>query len=134
MPRSFAKKHGEMITNLAELAGFGVVPDQRYHQTSLKPDGYVALFDGGHSQDFEPSTSFYQISLALRLGAMVATINGYVDKREVDTLLTIIEQDTTTHTHTVIYEQDSFEPVAQLIWVRDGLTAANDEPEKNDEG
>jgi len=94
MPKSFAKKHSEMITNLAELAGFGVVPDQRYHQTSLKPDGYVVLFDGGHGQDFEPSTSFYQISLALRLGAMVATINGYVDKREVDTLLTIIEQDT----------------------------------------
>ncbi|MFK3916225.1 TerB N-terminal domain-containing protein [Psychrobacter sp. NPDC078501] len=94
MPKSFAKKHSEMITNLAELAGFGVVPDQRYHQTSLKPDEYVVLFDGGHSQDFEPSTSFYQISLALRLGAMVATINGYVDKREVDTLLTIIEQDT----------------------------------------
>ena len=94
MPKSFAKKHSEMITNLAELAGFGVVPDQRYHQTSLKPDGYVVLFDGGHSQDFEPSTSFYQISLALRLGAMVATINGYVDKREVETLLTIIEQDT----------------------------------------
>ncbi|MGB6824883.1 TerB N-terminal domain-containing protein [Psychrobacter sp.] len=94
MPKSFAKKHSEMITNLAELAGFGVVPDQRYHQASLKPDGYVVLFDGGHSQDFEPSTSFYQISLALRLGTMVATINGYVDKREVDTLLTIIEQDT----------------------------------------
>ena len=94
MPKSFAKKHSEMITNLAELAGFGVVPDQRYHQTSLKPDGYVVLFDGGHSQDFETSTSFYQISLALRLGAMVATINGYVDKREVEMLLTIIEQDT----------------------------------------
>lgn len=94
MPKSFAKKHSEMITNLAELAGFGVVPDQRYHQTSLKPDGYVVLFDGGHGQDFDPSASFYQISLALRLGAMVATINGYVDKREVDTLLTIIEQDT----------------------------------------
>ncbi|MGP5273616.1 hypothetical protein ACTXLK_09885, partial [Psychrobacter faecalis] len=29
---------------------------------------------------------------------------------------------------TTIYEQDSFEPVAQLIWVRDGLIAANDEP------
>lgn len=45
-----------------------------------------------------------------------------------------LQQNTPTHTHTVIYEQDSFEPVAQLIWVRDGLTAANDEPEKNDEG
>lgn len=93
LPKLLTKKHNERIINLAELAGFGIVPDQRYHQTSLKSDGYVVLFDGGYGQDFEPSTSFYQISLALRLGAMVATINGYVDKREVDTLLTIIEQD-----------------------------------------
>lgn len=94
MLKTFTKKHNEIITSLAELAGFGIVPDQRYHQTSFKPDGYVVLFDSGHGQDFEPSTSFHQISLALRLGAMVATINGYVDKREVDTLLAIIEQDT----------------------------------------
>ena len=40
-----------------------------------------------------------------------------------------LQQNTATHTHTIIYEQDSFEPVAQLIWLRDGLTAANDEPE-----
>ena len=40
-----------------------------------------------------------------------------------------LQQNTNTHTHTLIYEQNSFEPVAQLIWVRDGLTAANDEPE-----
>ena len=44
-----------------------------------------------------------------------------------------LQQNTATHTHTIIYEQDSFEPVAQLIWVRDGLTAANDEPESYQE-
>ena len=45
-----------------------------------------------------------------------------------------LQQNTATHTHTIIYEQDSFEPVAQFIWLRDGLTAANDEPKTNDEG
>ena len=48
-----------------------------------------------------------------------------------------LQQNTATHTHTIIYEQDSFEPVAQFIWLRDGLTAANDEPEsyqENQEG
>ena len=45
-----------------------------------------------------------------------------------------LQQNTATHTHTIIYEQDSFEPVAQFIWLRDGLTAANDEPETNDDG
>ena len=48
-----------------------------------------------------------------------------------------LQQNTATHTHTIIYEQDSFEPVAQFIWLRDGLTAANDEPksyQENQEG
>lgn len=93
MPKSMAKKHSAMMTSVAELAGFGIVPDPRFHQASLKTDGYVVVFEGGHGQDFEPSASFYQISLALRLGAMVATIDGYVDKKEVETLLTVIEQD-----------------------------------------
>ena len=35
---------------------------------------------------------------------------------------------TDTHVFTTIYEQNSFEPVARLVWLRDGLTlAANDE-------
>ena len=41
-----------------------------------------------------------------------------------------LQQNTNTHTHTIIYEQDSFAPVARLVWLKDGLTtAANDEPE-----
>ena len=93
LPRSLTKKHHEHIINLAERVGFGVVPDPRYYQAKLKSDGYVVIFRGGHGHDFEPSAAFYQISLALRLGAMVATIDGHVDKQEVDTLLTITEQD-----------------------------------------
>ena len=34
---------------------------------------------------------------------------------------------TDTHVFTTVYEQDSFEPVARLVWLKDGLTlAAND--------
>ena len=94
--KTMSKKQNELIINLVELAGFGLAPDQRYHQTRLQSDGYAVLFSGGHSargEGFEPSSSFYQVSLAMRLGAMVATINGYVDKREVDTLLTLLNQD-----------------------------------------
>ncbi|WP_201558618.1 TerB N-terminal domain-containing protein [Psychrobacter sp. 72-O-c] len=108
--KSLTKKQNELIVNLAELAGFGIVPDQRYHETSLKLDGYVVLFEGGHRQDFQPNPSFYQVSLALRLGAMVATINGCVDKREVETLLTIIDRDTQLTT----IEQASL--TAYLLW------------------
>ena len=108
--KSLTKKHNELIVNLVELAGFGIVPDQRYHETSLKLDGHVVLFDRGHGQYFQPSASFYQVSLALRLGAMVATINGCVDKREVETLLTIIDRDTQLTT----IEQASL--TAYLLW------------------
>ena len=40
-----------------------------------------------------------------------------------------LQETTDTHQFTTIYEQDSFEPVARLVWLRAGLTiAANDEP------
>lgn len=111
--KALSKKQNELIINLVELAGFGIAPDQRYHQTRLQSDGYAVLFTGSHytySDDFEPSSSFYQVSLAMRLGAMVATINGYVDKREVDTLLTLLNQDSQLTT----IEKDSL--TAYLLW------------------
>ena len=45
-----------------------------------------------------------------------------------------LQEQTDTHVFTTIYEQDSFAPVARLVWLKDGLNiAANDEPE-TDEG
>ncbi|MDN3502161.1 TerB N-terminal domain-containing protein [Psychrobacter sp. 5A.1] len=111
--KTLSKKQNELIIHLVELAGFGIAPDQRYHQTRLQSDGYAVLFAGGHGahcEDFEPSSSFYQVSLAMRLGAMVATINGYVDKREVDTLLTLLNQDSQLTT----IEKGSL--TAYLLW------------------
>ncbi len=111
--KTLSKSQNELIINLVEMAGFGLAPDYRYHQTRLQTDGYAVLFLDDHnvySKDFVPSTSFYQVSLAIRLGAMVATINGYVDKREVDTLLTLLNQDSQLTT----VEKDSL--IAYLLW------------------
>ncbi|WP_201534240.1 TerB N-terminal domain-containing protein [Psychrobacter immobilis] len=111
--KALSKKQNELIINLLELAGFGIAPDQRYHQTRLQSDGYAVLFAGGYdafSEEFKPSSSFYQVGLAMRLGAMVATINGYVDKREVDTLLTLLNEDSQLST----IEKDSLR--AYLLW------------------
>lgn len=93
LPNSLSKKDNELLINLVDLAGFGVAPDQRYHQARIKSDGSVVLFQGGHGEDFTPSESFNQARLFLRLGAMVATIDGYVDDHEVNTLMTLIYQD-----------------------------------------
>lgn len=111
--KTLSKKQNELIIDLVELAGFGIAPDQRYHQTRLQTDGYAVLFAGSHdtlNKDFAPSASFYQVSLAMRLGAMVATINGYVDKAEVDTLLTLLNEDNQLTT----IEKESL--TAYLLW------------------
>ena len=45
-----------------------------------------------------------------------------------------LQEQTDTHVYTTIYDDNGFEPVARLVWLKEGLTiAANDEPE-NDEG
>lgn len=93
LPNSLTKKHNELLINLAELSGFGLAPDQRYHDARIKPDGNVVIFKGGHGEHFKPSESFNRIKLFLRLGAMVATIDGYVDEYEVNTLMKLINQD-----------------------------------------
>ena len=112
--KALSKKQNELIINLVELAGFSLAPDNRYHQTRLQTDGYAVLFASSHhgarGENFEPSSSFYQVSLAMRLGAMVATINGYVDKREVDTLLTLLNKDS----QLTAIEKDSL--TAYLLW------------------
>ncbi|MGP5274257.1 hypothetical protein ACTXLK_13270, partial [Psychrobacter faecalis] len=41
-----------------------------------------------------------------------------------------LQEQTDTHVFTTIYEQDSFEPVARLVWLQDGVSiAANDDPD-----
>ena len=45
-----------------------------------------------------------------------------------------LQEQTDTHIYTTIYDDNSFEPVARLVWLKDGLTtAANDEPSIEDD-
>ena len=44
-----------------------------------------------------------------------------------------LQQHTNTHTHTLIYEQESFEPVARLVWLKDELLKAANDDIKNAE-
>ena len=92
LPNSLTKKHNEILLNLAELSGFGLVPNMRHHQTRIKSDGNVVLFKNEQGNDFIVSSVFPQTALALRLGAMVATIDGYVDNHEVTVLRELINK------------------------------------------
>lgn len=92
LPKSLTKKHNEILLNLAELSGFGLAPNMRHHQTRIKSDGNVVLFKNEQGNDFIVSSAFSQTALALRLGAMVATIDGHVDNHEVRALRELINK------------------------------------------
>jgi uncharacterized membrane protein YebE (DUF533 family) len=92
-PKAINKKEHELLTNLATKANIGIAPDQRFHQAKVNADGNIVLFTPAHGEFFEPSQAFNQVSLAMRLGAMVATIDGYVDQEEKLVLQRLVDQD-----------------------------------------
>ena len=56
------KKQADMLSNITEKAGFGMVPDARFHGTRPDIDGKVVLFAGGHGDDFSPSHTFRKVA------------------------------------------------------------------------
>ena len=92
-PKAINKKEGELIYNLANFADIGIAPDLRYHHTKPKLDGKLVLFTPGHEEEFVPSHAFNQVGVALRLGAMVANIDGVVDESESSELEKLIAHD-----------------------------------------
>ncbi|MCB1695185.1 MAG: TerB N-terminal domain-containing protein [Halioglobus sp.] len=91
IPSKINKRESELLVSLASTMGYGLAPDIRYHKAKPLTDGVVALFRGGHSPDFHPSLDFLQVGMILRLGAMVATVDGEVDEAEEHLLETTIE-------------------------------------------
>jgi len=94
LPAKINKKEAELIQNLAQKAGYGIAPDTRYHHAKTSADGKLVLFPEGHGKYFEPSKEFNEMGMALRLGAMVATIDSHVDQTEKNLLIQLIDHDT----------------------------------------
>ncbi len=94
LPAKINKKEAELIQNLAQKAGYGIAPDTRYHHAKTSADGKLVLFPEGHGKYFEPSKAYSEMGMALRLGAMVATIDSHVDQVELHLLTQLIDHDT----------------------------------------
>ena len=87
------KKECETIAFLFDCVGFGLAPDIRYHGAKLESNGFVAIFEGGHGSDFKPNANFKATGTILRLGTMVAKIDGEVAESEVRYLENFINTD-----------------------------------------
>ena len=92
-PLKINKKEAEILSNIAEKAGFGVVPDIRFHHAKPDIDDKIVLFTGGHGESFSPSGEFRKVGTILRLGALVAATDDHVSDSEVRALKEVISQD-----------------------------------------
>ena len=110
LPAKINKKEAELIQNLAQKAGYGIAPDTRYHHAKTSADGKLVLFPEGHGKYFEPSKAFSEMGMALRLGAMVATIDSHVDQAELHSLTQLIDH------NTLLSPTDKRSLHAYLVW------------------
>lgn len=72
VPVQFSKKDAESLALLVEGMGFGLAPDNRFHNAKPTADDNVCIFQHGHGANFKPSKEFYTVNTILRLGAMVS--------------------------------------------------------------
>ena len=91
-PLKINKKEAEMLSDIAEKAGFGIAPDIRFHQAKPDIDGKIMLFAGGHGEDFSPSSEFRKVGTILRLGSLVAGIDNHIADSEIRLLENLITQ------------------------------------------
>ncbi|MFT4929366.1 MAG: putative tellurite resistance protein B-like protein, partial [Phenylobacterium sp.] len=90
-PQSIYKKDLELITKLCEIVGLGLAPDPRFHHAKPAVDGQLVLFMPSHGDDFSPSAKFNEVAMMLRLGAMMAGVDGTVDEQETTLLHRLID-------------------------------------------
>ncbi|EAB7074510.1 ATPase [Salmonella enterica subsp. enterica serovar Tudu] len=95
VPDKINKKEAELMQNFARRAGYGIAPDMRYHLVRPEPEGHIVLFPEGHAEFYVLSAEFTSVSVALRLGAMIAQMDKRVDVAEQATLEKTIDHNDT---------------------------------------
>ncbi len=90
VPEKLTKKDLEALQVLLDKSGIGMAPDARHHHAKPEPGMVVSIFEQPEGSDFTPSKSFNDLAMALRLGSMVANIDGHVHEQEVQVLRELI--------------------------------------------
>jgi len=129
-PLKINKKEAIMLANLAEKTGFGIAPDIRFHYAKPDINGKLVLFKSGHGHNFTPSHSFKLIGTILRLGVMVAVIDGQVHLSEVDTLKRLIDENkqlsNTEKTSLHAYLHWRLNTPTNMVGLKDRIKTIND--------
>jgi hypothetical protein len=73
---SIDKKVTSIMNGVLQHTGFNMAPDPRFHGLKASTDGHLVLFVCCHSSDSEPSKAFQETCLAIRLGVIMAKVDG----------------------------------------------------------
>ena len=87
------KKELEIIRSLMAKIGCGFAPDPRYHDARPSPQGKIVVHRGRLDPDYAPTERFRELGVSLRLGAMVAAIDGEIHDNETVVLRRLIDQE-----------------------------------------
>lgn len=89
--KAINKKENELMQRVANRFKLVLVPDSRVQQIKIKPDGLIVLYRAHNGTGFQPSNEFRNTELLLRLGVLVANIDGVVHAKEKELLARFID-------------------------------------------
>lgn len=87
------RKEMQEIAAILQKFGYGIAPDVRFHGELPQGTHEVVIFPGGHHASFNPSSVYEEALLRVRVGSMVAIVDGEVVTQEVDYLAKMVDSD-----------------------------------------
>ncbi len=74
-PLKMNRKETEMLSDILEKAGFGMAPHPVFHNEKPHIGARIAVFPGGHGDDFNPSATFKTMKILLDMGSMLLPVD-----------------------------------------------------------
>ena len=87
MPLKIGPKEARLLSGVLEKAGFGVAPHAVFHGEKPRAGGRIAVFGGGHGEDFAPSDVFQRVRTLFDVAHIFTQMDYYVDSLGDDCLL-----------------------------------------------
>jgi uncharacterized tellurite resistance protein B-like protein len=91
LPKAINKTENALMQRIATRFGLTIIPDSRIQRIKINPNGFIVLYESQNPANFLPGEEFRYTELLLRLGVIVANIDGYIHDREKELLTHFID-------------------------------------------
>lgn len=100
----------DIILAVVDRTGLKMAPDPRIHNAKPCAEGYMVLYRNDHSDPNEPSSTFNEVLVTLRLGSMLATTKKSAHELEVTFLKGLIDN------NACLFSGEKHSLHAYLLW------------------